>query len=58
MASQPPREQKPARDDPAVRENREQTQPAEERGERHATGKAIHRGGKSKGDVPGATPRK
>jgi hypothetical protein len=31
------------------------TQPAEERGERYATGKAIARGGKTQGHVPGAT---
>ena len=34
---------------------REQTQPAEERGERIATGRAIARGGKDTGHVPGAT---
>jgi|GEM_PF-4359069 len=36
---------------------REQTQPAEERGERIATGRAIARGGKTTGHVPGATPQ-
>src|SRR5919109_2723591 len=34
---------------------REQTQPTEERGERIATGRAIARGGKDTGHVPGAT---
>ena len=34
---------------------REQTQPAEERGERIATGRAIARGAKDTGHVPGAT---
>lgn len=33
----------------------EETQPAEARGERLATGRAIARGGKSTGDVAGAT---
>lgn len=32
------------------------TTPAEERGERLDTGKAIARGGKDDGDVPGAEP--
>ncbi len=32
----------------------DETQPAEEYGERHATGKAIERGGKTEGHVPGA----
>jgi hypothetical protein len=31
------------------------TTPAEERGERLETGRTIARGGKQKGDVPGAT---
>lgn len=33
-----------------------ETTPAEERGERIDTGKAIARGGKSEGDVPGGEP--
>ncbi|WP_010586122.1 hypothetical protein [Schlesneria paludicola] len=33
-----------------------ENEPAVERGERIATGKAIARGGKSKGFVPGAVP--
>jgi hypothetical protein len=32
------------------------TQPAEERGERIDTGKAIARGGQTDGDVPGGEP--
>jgi len=35
-----------------------ETTPAEERGERIATGKTIARGGKTTGDVPGATEQK
>jgi hypothetical protein len=35
-----------------------ETSPAEERGERIATGKTIARGGKTTGDVPGATEQK
>lgn len=35
-----------------------ETTPGEERGERLATGKTIARGGKTTGDVPGATPSK
>ncbi|QDT55955.1 hypothetical protein Pan44_40040 [Caulifigura coniformis] len=35
-----------------------ETTPAQERGERIATGKAIARGGKTTGDVPGATEDK
>ncbi len=34
-----------------------ETTPAEERGERLDTGKTIARGGKTTGDVPGATPQ-
>lgn len=33
-----------------------ETTAAEERGERHDTGKAIARGGKTDGHVPGAEP--
>ena len=33
-------------------------QPAEERGERLETSKAIARGGREEGDVPGAEPSK
>ena len=36
-------------------EERDKTQPAEERGERLETGKRIHRGGKARGEVPGAS---
>lgn len=39
-----------------VRREPEATQPAEERGERVDTGKQIARGGKTGGEVPGATP--
>ncbi len=35
-----------------------ETSNAEERGERIATGKTIARGGKTTGDVPGATEQK
>jgi len=35
-----------------------ETTPAQERGERLDTGKAIARGGKSEGAVPGAEPAK
>jgi len=35
-----------------------ETTPSEERGERIATGKTIARGGKTTGDVPGATEQK
>jgi hypothetical protein len=35
-----------------------ETTPGEERGERIATGKTIARGGKTTGDVPGATEQK
>ncbi len=45
-----------SRPEPAEAEDREHTQPAEEWGQRHEAGKAIHRGGKAEGDVPGATP--
>ncbi|MFO0863353.1 MAG: hypothetical protein U0744_01605 [Gemmataceae bacterium] len=38
--------------------NPNETQPSEERGERVAHGKQIHRGGKSSGHVPGATEKK
>jgi len=54
-----------SKDDPSVLQpkdgnltNPDETQPAEERGERVATGKQIHRGGKSTGHVPGATEDK
>jgi hypothetical protein len=35
-----------------------ETTPSEERGERIATGKTIARGGKTSGDVPGATEQR
>jgi hypothetical protein len=44
-----PREENDAKD-------RTGGQPAEEWGQRQQTGKTIQRGGKTKGDVPGATP--
>jgi hypothetical protein len=37
-------------------DEREKVQPAEERGERTENALAIARGGKSEGEVPGATP--
>jgi len=39
---------------PKSKSEREKTQPAEEWGERVATGRAIARGGKKEGAVPGA----
>jgi hypothetical protein len=36
----------------------QETQPAEEWGERHAYGKAVARGGKESGDVPGTGEQK
>lgn len=41
-----------------VTRQKDETQPAQEWGERIATGKAIARGGKSKGHVPGATEQR
>lgn len=46
------------RSKPHVTEKEDETQPEQERGERIATGKAIARGGKEKGHVPGATEKK
>jgi hypothetical protein len=55
-----PGEEQPEKARPNAPTNVQQpeTTPAEERGERIATGKAIARGGKTSGDVPGATPQK
>jgi hypothetical protein len=52
---QPPRPRRRAEDERKPEQVPEETQPAEERGERIATGKAISRGGASSGFVPGAT---
>ncbi len=49
-----PEQQKRERDRPGVHEP--ETTPAQERGERLDTGKAIARGGKEEGHVPGAEP--
>jgi hypothetical protein len=52
--SEPPPRQKPKR----VTKQDVETTPAQEWGERIATGKTIARGGKTTGDVPGATEQK
>ena len=41
---------------PRIVRQPDNTDPAQERGERIETGKMIARGGKSSGPVPGATP--
>ena len=43
---------------PRTKSEREDLQPAEERGERLDTGRTIARGGKDEGPVPGATEQK
>ena len=56
----PAEEQKGTAKETAPRGNAQpvETTPAEERGERLATGKTIARGGKTTGHVPGAMPSK
>ena len=50
---------KPSRRKPKrVTQQEVETTPAQEWGERIATGKTIARGGKTTGDVPGATEQK
>jgi hypothetical protein len=65
QTKQPRRGDELSKDDPNVLQpspdhltNPNETQPSEERGERVAHGKQIHRGGKSEGHVPGATENK
>jgi hypothetical protein len=57
-AERPPHRRPADRPNPPKRELPDSTQPAEERGERIETGKAIHRAGKEHGHVPGATEQK